>query len=71
MQKRELSLVIVLVLLIAVVSFVNPSFFTIDNFLDILKNNVVTLIPTLGMLMVLLIGGIDISIASTMARDSS
>lgn len=67
MQKRELSLVIVLVLLIAVVSFVNPSFFTIDNFLDILKNNVVTLIPTLGMLMVLLIGGIDISIASTMA----
>ncbi len=67
MKMRELSLIFVLVLLIAVVSIINPAFFTIDNFLEVLKNNVVTLIPTLGMLMVLLIGGIDISIASTMA----
>lgn len=67
MKMRELSLIFVLVLLIAVVSIINPAFFTIDNLLEVLKNNVVTLIPTLGMLMVLLIGGIDISIASTMA----
>ncbi|MBE5890644.1 MAG: ABC transporter permease [Lachnospiraceae bacterium] len=67
MKMRELSLIFVLVLLIAVVSIINPAFFTIENLLEVLKNNVVTLIPTLGMLMVLLIGGIDISIASTMA----
>ncbi len=64
---RELSLVIVLVLLVGAVSIKNPSFLSLGNFAEILKNNAVTMILALGMLCVLLVGGIDISVASTMA----
>ena len=65
--SREASLVIVLVLLTVVVTILNPSFMTVNNIMEILKNNAVTMILTLGMLCVLLVGGIDISIASTLA----
>lgn len=40
---------------------------TVHNILEILKNNSVIMIMSLGMLCVLLIGGIDISITSTLA----
>ena len=65
--SREASLVIVLVVLLVIVSILNPAFMTGKNIAEILKNNSVTLILTLGMLCVLLVGGIDISIASTLA----
>lgn len=65
--SREASLVIVLVLLVIVVSIMNPAFMTGKNISEILKNNSITLILALGMLCVLLVGGIDISIASTLA----
>ncbi len=66
-DSREASLIIVLVLLCVVVTIKNPSFMTGSNIAEILKNNTVTLILSLGMLCVLLVGGIDISIASTLA----
>ncbi len=66
-DSREASLVIVLILLCAAVSIKNPAFLTLNNIAEILKNNAVTMILALGMLCVLLIGGIDISIASTLA----
>ena len=66
-KSRETSLLIVLVLLCLVVTIKNPAFMTVSNIMEILKNNAVTMILALGMLCVLLIGGIDISIASTLA----
>jgi rhamnose transport system permease protein len=66
-SSREASLVIVLIVLCAVVTIKNPAFLTVKNIAEILKNNAVTMILSLGMLCVLLIGGIDISIASTLA----
>lgn len=65
--SREASLVIVLLALVVIVSILNPAFISGKNIAEILKNNSVTLILTLGMLCVLLVGGIDISIASTLA----
>lgn len=65
--SREASLVIVLVLLCIVVTIKSPAFLSAQNILDILKNNAVIMIMALGMLCVLLIGGIDISITSTLA----
>lgn len=65
--SREASLVIVLLALLVVVSIINPAFLTAKNINEILKNNSITLILALGMLCVLLVGGIDISIASTLA----
>ncbi|MDD3402615.1 MAG: ABC transporter permease [Hespellia sp.] len=65
--SREASLIIVLIILCIVIQFRSPSFLTLKSILDMLKNNANTMILTLGMLGVLLIGGIDISIASTLA----
>ncbi len=65
--SREASLVIVLVLLCIAINIKNPAFLTTQNIMEILKNNAVIMIMSLGMLCVLLIGGIDISITSTAA----
>lgn len=66
-SSREVSLILVLVVLCALISIKNPSFLSIQNILEILKNNAVIMIMALGMLCVLLIGGIDISITSSLA----
>lgn len=64
--SRETSLLIVLIVLCALISIKTPSFLGAQNVSEILKNNSGTMILALGMLLVLLIGGIDISIASTL-----
>lgn len=64
--SRETSLLIVLIVLCALISIKTPTFLGAQNVLEILKNNAGTMILALGMLCVLLIGGIDISIASTL-----
>ena len=66
-DSREASLVIVLVILCILVNIKNPAFLTVQNIMEILKNNAVIMIMALGMLCVLLTGGIDISITSTLA----
>ena len=44
-----------------------PSFLTPKSLMEMLKNNAVTMVMSLGMLCVMLVGGIDISIMSTLA----
>jgi rhamnose transport system permease protein len=65
--SREASLFLVLVILCMVIQILSPSFLTAKSILDMLKNNAVIMIMALGMLCVLLVGGIDISITSTLA----
>ena len=64
-DSREASLLIVLIVLCIVITAKSPSFMTAKSITDMLKNNAVTMILALGMLGVLLVGGIDISVAST------
>lgn len=65
--SREALLLVVLVLLCAAVSLRSPSFLSVQSIMEMLKNNAVTMIMSLGMLCVMLVGGIDISIMSTLA----
>ena len=65
--SREILLVGILILLFAVVTVISPSFLTPKSIMDMLKNNAVTMVMALGMLCVMLVGGIDISIMSTLA----
>lgn len=65
--SREALLAVILILLFVVVTMISPSFLTPKSLLDMLKNNAVTMVMALGMLCVMLIGGIDISIMSTLA----
>ena len=66
-KMRELPIVLILVLLSVVIAIANPAFLSVENFLDILKSNLVLAIMAIGMLMVLLTGGIDVSVASIIA----
>lgn len=66
-SSREASLVLVLIVLCIAVTIKSPDFMTVKNIMEILKNNAFIMIMALGMLCVLLIGGIDISITSTLA----
>ncbi|MFW6678303.1 ABC transporter permease [Lacrimispora sp. AGF001] len=65
--SREASLLLVLMGLCIIIQILSPSFLSAKSLQDMVKNNAVIMIMALGMLCVLLIGGIDISITSTLA----
>lgn len=65
--SREALLAAVLIVLFIIITAINPSFLTPKSLMDMLKNNAVTMVMSLGMLCVMLVGGIDISIMSTLA----
>ncbi len=64
---RELGLLLFIVILCAVFQVRNPSFLTLSNIRDLLTNTAILGILSVGMMMVLLTGGIDLSIGSTIA----
>ncbi|MCK3655090.1 ribose ABC transporter permease [Pasteurellaceae bacterium Macca] len=59
--------IIALLILITVVSFLNPHFFSVDNMLNILRQTSVNAIIAIGMTFVILIAGIDLSVGSVLA----
>ncbi|MGF1709676.1 ribose ABC transporter permease [Vibrio kagoshimensis] len=58
---------IALIFLIVVVSFLNPNFFTVDNILNILRQTSINAIIAVGMTLVILTAGIDLSVGSVLA----
>jgi rhamnose transport system permease protein len=65
--KRELSAVLALLVLLAIVAIEAPSFFTASNLRDLALNNSPVLLISIGMTLVLLAGEIDISVGSQFA----
>lgn len=63
LRSIEGMLFLFTLLLIAVLSLTANNFFTLQNFFDLLNQNAVKIIFALGLLVVLVIGGIDISFA--------
>ncbi|MGF1804890.1 ribose ABC transporter permease [Aliivibrio sifiae] len=63
----EQKSLIALLLLIVVVSFLNDNFFTVDNILNILRQTSVNAIIAVGMTLVILTAGIDLSVGSVLA----
>ncbi|MEX1031222.1 MAG: ABC transporter permease [Paenibacillaceae bacterium] len=66
-QRQQLILFVVLVGLVIFFSLTTSSFFTLNNVLNVARQISMMGIVAAGMTMVLLIGGIDLSIASTVA----
>ncbi|MET8990235.1 ABC transporter permease [Nonomuraea wenchangensis] len=62
--NNEGVLAIVLVLVIVGMSIANPAFFTLPTAFSILRSSIVPLIMALGVLMVIISGGIDVSFAA-------
>nr|WP_174375515.1 ribose ABC transporter permease [Vibrio halioticoli] len=63
----EQKSLIALIFLIIVVSILNPNFFTVDNILNILRQTSVNAIIAVGMTLVILTAGIDLSVGSVLA----
>ena len=59
--------IIALLVLIGLVSAINPDFFSVDNILNILRQTSVNAIIAVGMTFVILIAGIDLSVGSILA----
>jgi len=64
LKIKELPIILILIVISIIISVANPAFMTLENFLDILKSNLVLAIMSMGMLMVMLTGGIDVSVSS-------
>ncbi|MDF2942461.1 MAG: transporter permease subunit, partial [Herbinix sp.] len=65
--SREMSLVFILIILSLFIELRNDTFLSLSNLNDLITNAVMMSILAIGMMFVLLIGGIDISIGSTIA----
>jgi simple sugar transport system permease protein len=61
LKTHEFYVALILIGLSLVIGIINPSFFSVGNIFGLLKSNVVTGIFALGVLLVLISGGIDIS----------
>jgi len=59
--------IVALLVLIAIVSAINPDFFSLDNILNILRQTSVNAVIAVGMTFVILIAGIDLSVGSILA----
>ena len=71
MQRFHLTsekiLVLLIVVLCAVISLINPTFFTVANFCDMVRSSTVNGLYAVGVMLVLISGGIDISFPSIAA----
>jgi simple sugar transport system permease protein len=63
LKKTQFYILVILILYCAVVSLRNPQFFSIQNLFDILRSSSVTMIFAMGVMIVLVSGGIDVSFA--------
>jgi ribose/xylose/arabinose/galactoside ABC-type transport system permease subunit len=61
---RELPILFVLAGIAVIITTANPSFATPENLLSLFKSNLTLAIMSMGMLLVILTGGIDVSVAS-------
>ncbi len=66
-QRQESSIILATALYMTVVACVNPVFISANNQFNILKNMGYTLITVTGMSLVLITGGLDLSVGSTLA----
>ncbi len=67
LKQREINLLAFIILLVLIVSLRSHNFLKLTNFRDIFDDTSILLMVAIGQLMVILIGGIDLSVASGLA----
>ncbi len=66
----EMGVILPLVILLVVIAFVNSNFFRIDNLVDVLRSTSYTFIIAAPLSLLLIAGGLDLSIGSSTALGS-
>ena len=67
LSKNELGAVIPLLGLCIIVAFINPRFFSVDNFLDIPRTTSFTVLIGVALTFLMTAGGMDLSVGSTLS----
>lgn len=67
LKSRNTGLIVVLIILLVIAWFVTPGMFTVKSFINMLQNNTIYALLAIAEMVVILTGGIDISIASMLA----
>ena len=70
LQVRELNVLTALLVVIALISFSTPYFLTTDNIMGVFRSFSLVAIMSIGMVMVIITGGIDLSVGSVMGLAS-
>ena len=70
MHRREVGVFGALIVLVIAMSFLSPYFLTQNNLFNVLRNMSTITIMAIGMTMIIVTGGIDLSIGSTVAVSS-
>jgi ribose transport system permease protein len=70
LRVRELNVFIALLVVGALISFSTPYFLTTDNLMGVFRAFSMTAIMSIGMVMVIITGGIDLSVGSAMGLAS-
>lgn len=66
LNGRNNGLLIAFAVLLILASILTPSMYSISSIMNMLQNNAVYMLLAVGMLMVIITGGIDLSVASTL-----
>lgn len=64
LRKNEFYVVLLIIMIIAFVEIRSGQFFTANNVVDIIRSGIIPVIYSIGVLVVLISGGLDLSIAS-------
>ena len=64
---KKYNLVILLIIFIVISTILSPNFLTVDNFFNLLQQASIPGIVAIGMTVVILLGGIDLSVGSVLA----
>ncbi|NLJ94080.1 MAG: ABC transporter permease [Clostridiaceae bacterium] len=70
LKKKEFTIFLMIIIFSLIVTVLNSNFLKIGNFVDIAKGNVVYGIMAFGMLVVLISGGIDLSVPANITLSS-
>jgi rhamnose transport system permease protein len=66
-RRREFGLFTIILVVIIIMGIVNPTFFSLENWRDLLLYFAILIIACLGQMMTIITGGIDLSIGSVVA----
>lgn len=67
LKSKEMGIFLIIIVISLIISINNSIFFRPDNIIDLLKGNTVLAIMAMGMLMVVITGGIDVSVGAMIA----
>ena len=70
LRVRELNVLTALLVVIALISFSTPYFLTTDNLMGVFRSFSLVAVMSIGMVMVIITGGIDLSVGSVMGLSS-